>query len=230
MSFSIIFIAEVIKHWFLFHRKEEINDLRRSLYKGWKGRKSKEEIEIDEMAMKEMKFIYSTFYLTYILGMPAGLFAFYVKSDGFPFPMRLPLRIDYTDLTQFNIAFLIGAVFSALWLLFVIEEEVSMFSLLIQITGEYRILMHRINKLNYLIGVFPENDDVKNKKMYLEVNPVLKQARNRAYAKELLRQQQQIVRQVNLYYYYYIKLILFILQTVKKHGGFDIKRKWTLFN
>lgn len=204
LSFSIIYSLEIAKQSYMYYHKDFINDLRQKLQVARKYRSlesTKYPSKEETTSMKEFKAIYSLYYYIYLTCLPAGFVIFYMNSSkGFRFPLWTPLDIDhiYADFTQFHIYFAAITVFSLIWLLFAIEVEMSMFSLIIQISGEYRNLMKTVpllNKIHLEAKTINKSMKLHVQNTYsLEVNPILKKAQTKKFIKHIIKTQQDITK------------------------------------
>lgn len=193
LGFSIIFIPELFKHYYLLYQYERVEFIRRQLHNSWQRRNSEEYREINLTAVKEVKFLYTWFYFTYWFNIPIGIFLFYIKrKDEFPFPLRPPFEMDFSDSLQFHLAFFVSTILSFGAFLFILEEEMLMFILLIQVSREYNVLINDASKVGKILG---ENMKlVKEDEKQTEVNPILRKNKIKNQLKDLC-QNQEIISQ-----------------------------------
>lgn len=192
LSFSIVFIPEVFKHYYVTKRLSKVNYVRRKLHESWLSRNSDADEEINSRAKKEVKFLYTWFYSTYWICIPVGLYLFYVKTTvDFPFPLRPPFKVDFTDPFQYNVAFFTATTITCLVFLFILEEEMVMFTLLIQISREYRVLIKDIYFINQ---IYDESEESRSRsKSGFEVNPTFQIKRSKKWLKKYCNDQKKII-------------------------------------
>lgn len=197
LSFSIVFIPEVLKQYYLLFYYKEVNYIRRTLHNICQSRKNEEEEEeINTVAAKEVKILYACLYFAYWFCIPIGLYLFYVQTIvDFPFPLRPPFEMDFSDPVLFNIAFSIATIITGLVFLFILEEEMMVFTLLIQVSREYKVLIKDIMLLSRVYEEINKNICHRKfgKRTEVEVNPVLQISHSKKMIKQFSNNQKIII-------------------------------------
>lgn len=197
LCFTALFTSTFVKMWHFLHCSSIMDSLRKNLYNETKIRSRTEDKKIDELAWKQMKTLYTMFYVVVITCVPTALYLLYFRSpkgpNTFTLPLKFPIEFDYKDISQFNIAYFFGATLAILGFIVVIEHEVSMFTLLIQISREYTILIENIPQLNQLCeGTLLHTSEKEEDRICWEINPGLKKLKAKKIVKKLCSRLQRI--------------------------------------
>lgn len=195
MSFTILYLGETIKHRFVSFKNKKINLLRKKLHESWKSRTSDNSNRIDELALQEFKTLYYFYYFAFFCCSTAAFLIFnYNLTPELRFPLALPYedKYIYSDPKSHRTALFIIAVVMVIWLVFVIEAEMAMFSLLIQISREYKVLEDKISTLDECYDMKRRHHEIY-KSGRLEVNPTLKTKKTLKIISKLSKQQQNII-------------------------------------
>lgn len=197
VCFTSVFTASFIKLCRFAYLSKAMDILRRELHNETECRQTAEERKIDEFALKQMKTLYIAFYMVLVACVPLGLYLLYFRSpkgpNTFGLPMKFPFEIRYENAVMFNGFYFFGSLLGFVAFIIVIENELTIFTLLIQISREYKILIQNISKLDKLYKDQSQNSLKKGLyKIGLEVNPILRKLKEKKLVKELSAKQQRI--------------------------------------
>lgn len=191
---TTLFTMAVCKHLIIFSRHKTINNLRERLHEEEQSKVSKEDRLLQQSAIREFHFIRRLPYFGIAICFPIWAFLHYQNylqgSRNLPLPVRVPFPVNTNDLSSYITWFIIHIWCSLVGFFFVIEEEMVMFSLLLQISREYAILLKDIFSLNVTL----EDGSLK------ETNSILRKCKTKLKVKELAHRQQKLIRLIFFMY------------------------------
>nr|ALX17416.1 OR6 [Pediculus humanus] len=214
MCTSVIVIDTTSKVVVLLNKTKIINKLRLNLWNDFYKYQDEDIEKLKNSITSELKRVSKMFHVAGLVFYPVWIsvayFSYLWGPRELPFPAFLPINHD--DSLSYNLCFLLEIVLGTIILTAAIETNLIVFSLVLQMVLQYKILYRRILKVSDVYeGIHVDDDDdddnddvipnydynAPNKKK--EINFILKRKKTENYLKNIINRQLILSHYVKLF-------------------------------